>query len=414
MSNATIPPYAAETEPVTPPVVTLKTQLTTDNIVAMISKHFDQKEVTVDYQSCVVADADFKLHFTTYFEDYFPYRTPVNTAYNEAGSSIAVVYKNKIVLRARISLEELDIALTKLKEQVDLVTLKRETDKAKKLDMVKHIVEEQICKIEKELYVAQESCTSTQKALINLINARTRVAIQYKQLTDNKDKSIQTLHDEIESIKKLAHVLDVQLTSANIEITTDMLYVHAYDHEFEIGEFIIKIPFYDISPTWHNKTRQVDAYSEQQMHPHVWNDGTACLGSATRIFTTLFEQQAYYAIAEYAIRFIQSVNVDDPAGEYVYKWPLRDGTYVNIQKCSCCESTTQTCVEVNDSRYCPTCLRNECVQGFVNNDQLEWLHEYITACDWTYYSTSYGDEVLEYKDDGFHIDGCRCFDEDDG
>ena len=394
------------------PVVAVKTPLTTDNIVVMIGKHFDQKEVTVDYQNCVVDESDFKLYFTTYFADYYPYRIGTNTAYDEAGNSIAIVYKNKIILRARISLEELDIVLIKLKEQVDLVTLKKEADKAKKLATVTRIVEEQIYTVQNDLSAAQESCTSTQKALINFINTRTRIAIQHKQLSDNKDKSIQALYDGIESIKKLAHVLDIQVTSANIEITTDMLYVNAYDHEFEIGEFLIKIPFFGISPTWHNKTRQVDAYSEGQMHPHVWKDGTACLGSATRVFTTLFEQQNYYAIAEYAIRFIQSVNVDDPAGEYIYKWPLRDGTYISVQKCGCCQNTSQNIIEVGDNTYCPSCLKEECVQGYVSNDKIDWMYEFITACDGTYYSTSYGEDVLIYKDDTYHFDDCNCFGND--
>ena len=73
---------------------------------------------------------------------------------------------------------------------------------------------------------------------------------------------------------------------------------------------------------WKNLTRRVNGCSTSMHAPHVWSDGHACLGNMTGVFQGLLARGDYYAAVDMAIKFIESVNITDGAGKYLFQWPI--------------------------------------------------------------------------------------------
>jgi hypothetical protein len=97
----------------------------------------------------------------------------------------------------------------------------------------------------------------------------------------------------------------------------------------DIGEFEITISFTgksessaeDSTVLWRNLSRKVTGYKHDMEAPHVFPGGRACLGNMTSAYRSLVSQGQYYAAVCEAIRFIESVNLKDPAGKWLEQWP---------------------------------------------------------------------------------------------
>lgn len=74
---------------------------------------------------------------------------------------------------------------------------------------------------------------------------------------------------------------------------------------------------------WFNLTRKVDALNGAQMHPHIWKDGSACLGNIEEMVPRLIGSNEYAYLIQVAIEFVESVNTADPAGRFINNWPLK-------------------------------------------------------------------------------------------
>jgi len=95
------------------------------------------------------------------------------------------------------------------------------------------------------------------------------------------------------------------------------------DTVHEIGKFRIEIypSGRDDGIRWFNLTRQVNAWSSEQQAPHIWRDGKACLGNMADVIPQLLGKREFALLATMAIAFVESVNVNDRAGQYVGRWP---------------------------------------------------------------------------------------------
>lgn len=93
-------------------------------------------------------------------------------------------------------------------------------------------------------------------------------------------------------------------------------------HEFDIGKFEIMIPMNGGSLVFKNRTRTVRSFGNQDMHhPHVFQHGNACLGTADASIPVLIAEYQYAAVANLAISFLKSVNPADSAGQWITSWP---------------------------------------------------------------------------------------------
>lgn len=95
----------------------------------------------------------------------------------------------------------------------------------------------------------------------------------------------------------------------------------------ELGEYEVSVnmsPRQDHDPAvrFINLTRQIDGYSNDMQHPHVWSGGDACEGNFVEVQTDLLLNRDWLSLVQMSIAFLESVNVNDPAGASVYRWPF--------------------------------------------------------------------------------------------
>ena len=56
--------------------------------------------------------------------------------------------------------------------------------------------------------------------------------------------------------------------------------------------------------------------------PHVFSGGTMCHGNLITAITEAYKDRDLFKILICLVTFLESANVDDPAGKYVSKWPI--------------------------------------------------------------------------------------------
>ena len=56
--------------------------------------------------------------------------------------------------------------------------------------------------------------------------------------------------------------------------------------------------------------------------PHVDENGNACMGNTKDLFPTLIAKREFASVAELAIAFVESVNLDDNWGKFLDRWPI--------------------------------------------------------------------------------------------
>jgi hypothetical protein len=220
-----------------------------------------------------------------------------------------------------------------LKEQLkkDLST-KRLGDKYHEI-MKKHYVnicsarlEKEIESLKEEIDEGKETIRKQQEELIEKI--REIQDLEKRMLHINSDKKVfkKELESEFTKLLQVPNVLNVITNEKDglVEVYTDTLYctdprtkiVH------EIGKFKISISQAN-GLRWENLTRRVDGCNKNQMAPHIWESGKACLGNMESIFPELIANYEYSVVVQLAIQFVESVNVDDSAGKHISNWPVK-------------------------------------------------------------------------------------------
>lgn len=155
-----------------------------------------------------------------------------------------------------------------------------------------------------------------------LMAIRDQVQAQIEKIQGN-------LYDQI---MRLPHVVDVFFRN---DTATQTHYIEVHTDEIcvvdprtkilhSIGEFKILANITRAELTrWHNKTRSVDAFRHKCQAPHVWEDGRACLGNAGPMMTQLLSSGMLLEYIGIVIEFVTTVNVDDPAGSRIDRWPVK-------------------------------------------------------------------------------------------
>jgi len=125
-----------------------------------------------------------------------------------------------------------------------------------------------------------------------------------------------------EQIKTLEHVQQVESTATAILVFTDTLYCTdpRNDVVHEIGKFRIELPLAGNKICWFNLDRQVHNFHA----PHISGSGGACLGNMSSVFPGLLAAREFYAAADLAIAFVQSVNTNDGWGCHISDWPIAE------------------------------------------------------------------------------------------
>lgn len=182
----------------------------------------------------------------------------------------------------------------------------------------------QVKEMEGEVESGKDEIQELQNDLIEKIRETQDLEKRLSHLKGEKKEIKKELEVEFEKLLEVPKVLNV-LTNADglVEVFTDTLYCKdpRTNNVHEIGKFKISIS-QSGGLRWENLTRRVDAYKDRQMAPHIWSDGKACLGNMDSVFPELLANYEYSILAQMAIQFVESVNVDDAAGKHINKWPI--------------------------------------------------------------------------------------------
>ena len=192
------------------------------------------------------------------------------------------------------------------------------------VDICSERFENQVKEMEEEVEGGKDEIQEMQKDLIEKIREIQDLEKRLMHLGSDKKEFKKEIEVEFEKLLEVEKVLNV-LTNADglVEIYTDTLYCTnpRTNKVHEIGKFKISISQAD-GLRWENLTRQVNAYEGGQMAPHIWKTGKACLGNMESVFPELLANYEYSILAQMAIQFVESVNVDDSAGKHIDKWPI--------------------------------------------------------------------------------------------
>jgi len=133
------------------------------------------------------------------------------------------------------------------------------------------------------------------------------------------------LINEIRNLAKQYKVEDYDIVGEIISIYTDDMIVELPDEynapPITIGKFKIDINLKKGQIRFTNLTKKRRSYwGDGCQHPHISNTGTACWGNIASAVSELIGQNEICALYSVLASYLESVNLDDPAGIYIYNW----------------------------------------------------------------------------------------------
>lgn len=288
----------------------------------------------------------------------------------------------------------------------------------------------QVREIQNTIYI----CENDIKRYENCIEvAKSRIKANEEKLNSlniaNKEDKYNNIYKEIEKIKSHKLCEDVNVNEEGITIVTKHLYITepCTNRKYSLGSmmFIISLDkSKDIQ--MYNLLGTRDAYSANQQHPHIFQDGLACFGTATKQVAYFRDNNEYMALYLTLVNFCQTVDIEDTAGWYVSMWDevdenneiIRKGHYPDEEEygefgygynedrryCAICNNSYNE----EDMYYCEACEEYICPDCWDNNKDMckdcAEHYSYCNECD----AVVYNDDLIETKH-GEHI--CSyCFD----
>ncbi|MFC1656529.1 hypothetical protein ACFL14_00995 [Patescibacteria group bacterium] len=181
-----------------------------------------------------------------------------------------------------------------------------------------------------EIDTSKRKIRAYQGELAKYIRLQQNATRKRDHLITQTDLNSDSFGAEFDRLLALPSVAQVQTEEDRVMIHTHTLFctdprtniVH------EIGRFLITVHLGTSGSEecirWKNLTRRVDGHDEKMHAPHVFPEGNACLGNMSQAIPRLVANYEITAIAIMAIKFIESVNIDDAAGKHIHKWPIAD------------------------------------------------------------------------------------------
>jgi len=153
------------------------------------------------------------------------------------------------------------------------------------------------------------------------------VSFDEKRAEQEEREKCEKIFDELQKIPK---VLAVKIIDKHIHVYTKNIYVkhETYGTWHDIGTFHIVIGMfndrYDSNNTIriYNTKHQIHAFNELMQAPHVFDDGHICHGNMIGMMIDAYKRRDFFQIITMIILFLENVNLDDPAGAYLNRWPV--------------------------------------------------------------------------------------------
>ena len=144
--------------------------------------------------------------------------------------------------------------------------------------------------------------------------------IDLENINSKSNSVMDKLKHEYDLIMGMKKVKDVRVTAdGKLRIETELLKCRNPStnrlHAIGCMEFIIDIKNTRIRVF--NLTNTCD----DKPAPHVGSDGIMCQGTLSEMLPVLFGRSDYVSMVELLIGFVETVNIDDPWGKTITKWP---------------------------------------------------------------------------------------------
>lgn len=248
------------------------------------------------------------------------------------------------------SLRVFESMMSLLKEKMpnsaeELSNQRKEAERKKMHTFLKSIFDKEKTDKEYEVKYKEDEIIRIRKTLRDTIWTHKNLMEQVELLRLDSEKAIETSISEIENIKNMHNVIDVKLNDSGkiIEVYTDTIYILHDGAKYHIGKFLIQIPLTNNDIKFLNleqTMRRRSYWGNECMHPHISDAGTACFGNAAETIITLSSDREWSTLAAFLISYLESVNVDDPAGKYIRSWDIVSGDAlvpaVNRMECRDC------------------------------------------------------------------------------
>ena len=255
-----------------------------------------------------------------------------------------------------------------------------------------------------------KNCNENIQGHLNYVATYKREIMNHKIILKGlEDFTDEKLIDECFGILENSKTSDLHFQDGDIVISTVMLYFTVDDEMFELGKMKIRIPYISANDIIiENLTQQVYGYSIDMHHPHVFENGGACLGNSIEMVNELLQKEEYYALYCLLLNFLQTANPEDEAGAYYRAWRQVDPETKKV----ICEGTRalgicEACGEsVEDIYICSECGKTFCEDHIeeINGEYVcrECRDDYYTYCEecGEYYKN---EEVSWLENYGMHV-----------
>lgn len=166
----------------------------------------------------------------------------------------------------------------------------------------------------------------TQSSLFSAGRAEIELKRELDEAEALEQRRLQKVQGDFDKLmKEIKGVQSIAWEGNRFVILTDVLYCAdpRTGTRHLIGRFRIEIyPNGDHGGVlWHNLTHKIDGWEPEMNAPHILASGRPCLGNTQELFPKLLGADQYAQLATLAVRFPQSVNINDKAGKFIDKWP---------------------------------------------------------------------------------------------
>lgn len=162
-----------------------------------------------------------------------------------------------------------------------------------------------------------------QQLIVQLVRESAEAQTRIDYLVNNREEAAKRYVNDFDKLFDSPKVVDVRVNGDRIQVFTKTLYCvdPRSNLTHEIGAFRIDIHI-NGGVRWHNLTRTVNGHWSGCQAPHINSNGEACLGNMEEVIPQLTADYEFAALAMVCIQFVESVNVNDSAGQYINRWPV--------------------------------------------------------------------------------------------
>lgn len=311
------------------------------------------------------------------------------------------------------------IMLTTLDKE-ELEKIKYEKMLANILKVIKNANENELRREHDRLVMITSDISRYTDGLARLYKEQQQIMKRIKATQKASDEKQDKIKKDLEQILALDKIRSI--TSSNdgktLNVRTELLYGYTQHNRcFKLAPYNIIIDFIDglIRFDCPQAFKRRSCWSDNCPHPHISTGGEACFGNIASTIAQLLADMELFALITILLNYLESINVEDIAGEYCTNWDevdpdthelIREGrinkesdyydtlTHEGRYLCGVCGEY------VDDAVYCDACEHYVCREHAVYiQDVQEWgcvecddivyceqcgkyyTEDYITHCD---------------------------------